>query len=84
MGIIPLTFKYLIGTLVFNSWRLYLIVGMIVPIFLSFISLLLVHETPKYLLSNGQEEKALEVLKTIYKWNKRKKIEPFPVGRLNS
>lgn len=76
-----MTFQYLIGTLYFNSWRLYIILALTVPMLVLFILFLLVQDTPKYFLSRGKNDKALEVLKSVYRWNKLKKIETFPVRR---
>ncbi|CAH2040144.1 unnamed protein product, partial [Iphiclides podalirius] len=68
--ILPLKFSYYIPYLNihFNSWRLLNIIYSL-PCALGALGLLLSHESPKYFLSVGKEDKALQVLRRIYAIN---------------
>ncbi|XP_023940993.1 synaptic vesicle glycoprotein 2C-like [Bicyclus anynana] len=81
--ILPLNFAYPINFLgiVYRPWRLLAFV-MAVPCFLTACLLQLFHESPKFLISRGQPEEALEVLKKIYACNSGESTENFPVKKL--
>ncbi|XP_075231512.1 synaptic vesicle glycoprotein 2B-like [Lycorma delicatula] len=64
--------------LMYTSWRLYIAVGGI-PSVISGILLFILPESPKFLLSRGYSEKALQVLQTIYSWNGKGDSEDFPI-----
>lgn len=82
MGIIPLDFALPMGSSYFKSWRLYLLLILTAPALFGVLLTLCTFESPKYLLSNISQEKALDVMKTIYSWNTGKEENSFPVGRL--
>ncbi|KAF9823690.1 hypothetical protein SFRURICE_013171 [Spodoptera frugiperda] len=65
--VLPLTFSFYIPVLdiYFNSWRLLNLI-FAVPCALSGIGCYFANESPKYLVSVGREEDALEVLKRMY------------------
>ncbi|XP_045535205.1 putative transporter svop-1 isoform X1 [Papilio machaon] len=71
--VLPLTFSYYIPYLNihFNSWRLLNIIYCI-PCALGALGVLKSYESPKYLLSVGEEEKALEILRGIHAINNGK------------
>lgn len=52
----------------FKPWRLFMIVCGI-PGFLCGLMLLFLPESPKFLLSIGKDKEAIEVFKTMYRWN---------------
>ncbi|XP_046967511.1 synaptic vesicle glycoprotein 2C-like [Vanessa cardui] len=81
--ILPLEFVYWIDFLGINyrPWRLLALV-MSIPCAATACLLQLFHESPKFLVSRGQQEKALEVLKKIYACNTGKKVDDFPIKKL--
>lgn len=68
IAIIPLEFEWKIFFIVFKSWRLYLICNSFINLFNGIVFTIL-PESPKFLLTIGQKEKALEVLKYVYAFN---------------
>ncbi|XP_013137631.1 PREDICTED: synaptic vesicle glycoprotein 2B-like [Papilio polytes] len=74
--VLPLKFSYYIPVLNihFNSWRLLNIIYCI-PCALGALGMLRSYESPKYLLSVGEEEKALEILRGIHTINNGKDAE---------
>ncbi|CAK1578948.1 unnamed protein product [Parnassius mnemosyne] len=74
--VLPLTFSYYIPFLKIhlNSWRLLNLLYSL-PCALGAIGISCAYESPKYLLSVGQEEEALKVLKRIHFINKGKTSE---------
>ncbi|XP_039290154.1 synaptic vesicle glycoprotein 2A-like isoform X4 [Nilaparvata lugens] len=81
--LIPLKFHWTFfnDALETNSWRMFMIVSTI-PSFLSAFLFLFCVESPKFLMSKGRNEKALEVLKTIYSINSGKPRDTYPVKSL--
>ncbi|XP_068632546.1 putative transporter SVOPL isoform X2 [Battus philenor] len=82
-AILPLEFSANFGSYDFRPWRLLTI--MYGSIFI--IAALLLScgpESPKYLLSRGKHEEALNVLKTIYSKNKRKSMDEYPIKFLKT
>ncbi|KAF6206268.1 hypothetical protein GE061_017497 [Apolygus lucorum] len=79
--IIPLTFKWdIFGYFTFNSWRVIVLLASVPP-FLGALSLLMVKESPKYLLSKGFKQEALDVIKHIYSVNTGRPTSEFPVQK---
>lgn len=80
--ILPLEFSYWIEFLGINyrPWRLLALV-MAIPCAATACLLQLFHESPKFLVSTGQQDKALEVLKKIYACNTGDNAENFPVSK---
>lgn len=65
--------------LTYKPWRLFMVVCG-VPGLLCGLSLFKIPESPKFLLSMGQEEKCVEILQEIYSFNTGKPKEEFPVS----
>ncbi|VVD01474.1 synaptic vesicle glycoprotein 2C-like [Leptidea sinapis] len=82
--ILPLQFSYWIDFLgiYYRPWRLLAFV-MSLPCAATACLLQLFHESPKFLASRGQQDKALEVLKKIYASNTGHKPDSFPVTKLS-
>ncbi|CAG4946184.1 unnamed protein product [Colias eurytheme] len=81
--ILPLQFAYWIDflSITYRPWRLLALV-MSLPCAATACLLQLFHESPKFLLSRGQHDQALEVLKKIYACNTGLGSESFPVKKL--
>ncbi|XP_072929403.1 uncharacterized protein [Epargyreus clarus] len=81
--ILPLEFAYWINFLgiYYRPWRLLALV-MAVPCAATACILQFFHESPKFLFSRGESEKALEVLKKIYACNTGRSADDFPVKKL--
>ncbi|XP_026325826.1 synaptic vesicle glycoprotein 2B [Hyposmocoma kahamanoa] len=69
------------GGFVYNSWRIFLLV-MSLPSFLVAALLFLLPESPKFLISTGRHDAALEVFKGIYMMNTGRSKEEYPVKQL--
>ncbi|KAL0818861.1 hypothetical protein ABMA28_008180 [Loxostege sticticalis] len=68
---------------VLHSWNIYLYVCSIWSL-IAGISYYYLPESPKFLLSHGQENEALEILKDIYKTNTGKDKSTFPIQSLSA
>lgn len=66
---------------VYNSWRIFLLV-MSLPSFAVAALLFLLPESPKFLISTGRHDDALEVFKGIYMMNTGRSKEEYPVKQL--
>ncbi|XP_039750535.1 organic cation/carnitine transporter 7-like [Pararge aegeria] len=64
--------------LTYRPWRLLLQV-ISIPGIIGVIGMLFLKESPKFLLSKGQEEKAIDVLRVIYRWNRGLNKDTYPV-----
>lgn len=65
--------------LTFNSWRLFVgIFGL--PSLLAAFLVSKYPETPKFLLSQGQNDKALEILRQMFVLNTKKEAHHYPVS----
>ncbi|XP_073832099.1 synaptic vesicle glycoprotein 2A-like isoform X2 [Musca autumnalis] len=67
--------------LTYKPWRLFMVVCG-VPGFLCGLSLFKIPESPKFLLSMGQEEKCVEILQKIFSFNTGKAKEEFPIAHV--
>ena len=78
--IIPQSWYFETGdrTFVYNSWRMYL-QSCGIPILIGALGLSFFPESPKFLMSQGRNEEALEVFKTMYHVNTGKPRETYPV-----
>lgn len=78
--ILPMKFSYYIPILNihFNSWRLLNVIFSL-PCALNAIGSMCCYESPKYLLSVGEDEKALEILQGIFKHNSGKSADFYQV-----
>jgi MFS transporter, VNT family, synaptic vesicle glycoprotein 2 len=66
---------------VYNSWRIFLLV-MSLPSFIVAALLFLLPESPKFLISSGRHEDALEVFRSIYLMNTGRSKEEYPVKQI--
>lgn len=71
MGVTSSSFTY-------NSWRIFLLICA-VPSFVVTGLLLLLPESPKYLLSSGKYEEALEIFRKIYVYNTGRPSDTYTV-----
>lgn len=79
--VIPMTFEYQTESFRFNSWRLFtMLCGL--PSLTTTIALLFFPESPRYLLSQGDEEGALEVFRHIFKVNTGQPKQLYPFSNL--
>ncbi|CAK1579004.1 unnamed protein product [Parnassius mnemosyne] len=81
--ILPLNFVYWIDFLgiTYRPWRLLALV-MSLPCAATACLLQFFHESPKFLVSRGRTDEALEVLKKIYATNTGNKSSSFPITKL--
>jgi len=79
--VIPLTFEYQSVHFRFNSWRLFTILCALPSLSVA-AALLFLPESPRYLLTQGQEEGALGILRHIFKLNTGKSPNAFPFTNL--
>lgn len=81
--ILPLEFSYWIGFLGINyrPWRLLALV-MALPCAATALILRCFHESPKFLASQGRNDEALYVLRSIYACNSGDRADNFPVRLL--
>ncbi|CAG4933557.1 unnamed protein product [Parnassius apollo] len=81
--IIPLPFSYYIPGLgiYWNSWRTLLLVystpGLLAALWLCFML-----ESPKYVFAQGREEEAIDIIKTIHRWNHGKSATEIQIKGL--
>lgn len=62
-----------------NSWNLFLFFCAF-PSIISTIAFVFLPESPKFLMTSGKNEEALEVFRTIYSYNTGNSPETFPVS----
>lgn len=79
--IIPSSMGYFSSTFKYNSWRIFLLVCS-VPSFVVAILLIFLPESPKFLLSQGDHEGALNVFRKIYHINTGRQHDLYPVKEL--
>ncbi|KAF5303762.1 hypothetical protein FQA39_LY09835 [Lamprigera yunnana] len=79
--IIPTDIGYTSSNFVYNSWRIFLLICAI-PSFIVAALLYFLPESPKFLLSRGRTEEALEIFKKIYSVNTGKDKNEYPVKHL--
>lgn len=68
MLIVPMDLNWRIFNIDFKQWRLYLICNSFVNLFNGIVFTIL-PESPKFLLTTNQKEKALDVLRRVYAFN---------------
>lgn len=73
----PKTFLYLIT--VIHSWKVFLAICAL-PSITAGLTYIFLPETPKFLMSQGRNEEALEVLRMIYSINYKKQKSTYPVS----
>lgn len=79
--IIPNEIGFVSASFTYNSWRIFLLICA-APSFIVAGLLLLLPESPKYLLSCGKYEEALEIFRGIYAINTGKPRESYTVKEL--
>ncbi|XP_048477559.1 putative transporter svop-1 isoform X3 [Plutella xylostella] len=80
-AILPFNYRVPLGSITFRPWRLLTIVYSL-PLLLSSVLLVFAKESPKFLLTRGRADEALEVLRSIYETNTGYPRESFPVASL--
>ncbi|XP_025423748.1 synaptic vesicle glycoprotein 2C-like isoform X2 [Sipha flava] len=76
--IIPQTFRIESGFFLFRSWNLFVIICSL-PSIITTCLLMLLPESPKYLLVKGKHEETLDCLRFVHRWNNKKTDQSFPV-----
>ncbi|XP_012260786.2 synaptic vesicle glycoprotein 2C-like isoform X1 [Athalia rosae] len=79
--LLPVQLNWDLGFVLYGSWRLYIAIASSLILFEGSIFLYL-PESPKFLMSVGRKEAALEVLKNIYAQNSGNSPENYPVKSL--
>ncbi|XP_028129872.1 synaptic vesicle glycoprotein 2B isoform X2 [Diabrotica virgifera virgifera] len=82
-GIVPLPVDWSLfnGLIHFHSWNLYLFVCGLFPL-ASAVIFCFLPESPKFLMTIGENEKAMKVLQKVYSINTGKRPETYPVKEL--
>ncbi|XP_051169662.1 synaptic vesicle glycoprotein 2C-like [Leptopilina boulardi] len=71
------------GSFVYNSWRLYMsFCGL--PIIIGAVCFFFFPESPKFLMSQGRNDEALEVFRKIYAVNSGQSPDSYPIRELES
>ena len=81
--VVPQTWSIVLwdGAFVYNSWRLFLsLCG--TPMLFGVACLSFFPESPKFLMSQGRTQEALQVFKLIYRINTGKSAEEYPIQHL--
>ncbi|XP_043933745.1 synaptic vesicle glycoprotein 2C-like [Protopterus annectens] len=76
------TLNFHIGTLQFQSWRLFVVLCAIPSVSSVFLFWLLLPESPKFLMELSREEEAIAVFRCIFYWNHRSTRISFPITQL--
>lgn len=79
--IIPKEIGYHSDTFVYNSWRIFLLICAL-PSFVVGGMLFLLPESPKFLLTQGRTEEAMEIFRKIYQINTGNDPSTYPVRHL--
>lgn len=69
------------GTIVWHSWNVFLIVCAF-PSILAATAHIFVPESPKFLMTAGRNDEAMQVFMKIYSWNSGKDPDSYPVKNL--
>ncbi|KAJ8942879.1 hypothetical protein NQ318_007657 [Aromia moschata] len=78
-GVLPREINQrVIGRFDFHSWNAFLLICASAPI-LSGVAFIFIPESPKFLMSAGRNQEALEVFKKVYKINTGKRLETYPI-----
>ncbi|XP_063049425.1 synaptic vesicle glycoprotein 2C [Engraulis encrasicolus] len=71
--------------LVFQSWRLFMVLCAVPSLSSALLFMLVMPESPKFLIEAGRHAEALRVFRTMFQLNHRGVTKPFPMaGLLNS
>lgn len=68
----------MVTVIVLHSWNVYIFITTL-PSLISGIAHMFLPESPKFLMTTGRNEEALEVFKYVYSCNTGKPSETFPV-----
>ncbi|EFA11011.1 synaptic vesicle glycoprotein 2B [Tribolium castaneum] len=79
--VIPTGIGFYYESFTYNSWRIFLLICAI-PSLIVAILLFFLPESPKFLLSRGRSEEAIEIFKIIYSTNTGRDKEEYPVKQL--
>ncbi|CAH1111066.1 unnamed protein product [Psylliodes chrysocephalus] len=79
--ILPVNMNFNLGILEFHSWNIYLMISSL-PALASGIAFIFLPESPKFLMSIGDNEKALDVFKEVYRVNTGFSAESYPIKYL--
>lgn len=79
--VIPSGIGFHSSAFVYNSWRIFLLICAI-PSLLVAVFLIFLPESPKFLLTCGKSEEALEIFRKIYQINTGKDKSEYPVKHL--
>ncbi|KAF5277246.1 hypothetical protein FQR65_LT00354 [Abscondita terminalis] len=79
--VIPTGIGYTSHNFIYNSWRIFLLICAI-PSFVVAALLFFLPESPKFLLSRGRVDEALDIFKKIYSINTGKNKNDYPVKHL--
>ncbi|XP_038221635.1 putative transporter svop-1 [Zerene cesonia] len=84
LGVYQLSFNiYLpIINIYYRPWRLILQLNTL-PGIIGTLGVIFLNESPKFLLSNGKEEEAIAVLKSIHRWNKGSNCEELSISTIH-
>lgn len=78
---LPWTVTFFGGYITYNSWRMFVTVGALSSFLAAFL-IYLCPEAPKFLMTKGRMEEALQSFQTVYKYNTGNKPETYPVKKL--
>ncbi|XP_017114469.1 synaptic vesicle glycoprotein 2B [Drosophila elegans] len=81
MLILPQTWSLHIWTLSLTSWQIFVAITAL-PSLLSFVLFFFFPESPKFLMSKGRNQEAMDAFKFIYHLNSRKPKDSFPIKML--
>lgn len=79
--VIPTGIGFYYESFTYNSWRIFLLICAI-PSLIVAILLFFLPESPKFLLSRGRSDEAIEIFKLIYCTNTGRDKEEYPVKQL--
>ncbi|XP_038220267.1 synaptic vesicle glycoprotein 2A-like [Zerene cesonia] len=74
-------FKPFGGSFVIHAWNLFLLAAALVPLFTG-VAFFFLPESPKFLMSRGRNDEALDIFKKIYVLNTGKSADSYPVKKL--
>ncbi|EDW42707.1 synaptic vesicle glycoprotein 2A isoform X4 [Drosophila sechellia] len=79
--LLPVPILFTVSSMKFRTWQVFLAVSSAPSLLSGFLHIFL-PESPKFLMSQGNYKKALDSLQRIYKLNKRKSKESYPIKHL--
>ena len=79
--IIPANIEIGSHSFIYNSWRIFLLICAF-PSFIVGVLLFFLPESPKFLLSQGKQDEAMEIFRTIYKLNTGNDKTMYPIKHL--